>query len=193
MNYANLKSDVLSRLEKLDSDLHYHSLEHTLDVLESTGIYAQALSIQGTDLVLLKSAALLHDTGFLVNRQDHEEYGTKLARKILPDFNYNRESIDLICGMIMATRIPQSPNTKLGKVLCDCDLDYLGRDDFDQISEQLYAEWLALGTINNYREFDEIQLKFLTAHTYHTDFARQSREPVKKLNIEKIRQRLSTY
>ena len=33
-----------------------------------------------------------------------------------------------------ATKIPQTPLTKLEEIICDADLDYLGREDFFEIS-----------------------------------------------------------
>ena len=63
-----------------------------------------------------------------------------MAREILPAYGLTRDQIDTICGMIMATRIPQSPSNQLERILCDADLDYLGRDDFYEIGGRLFEE-----------------------------------------------------
>lgn len=49
----------------------------------------------------------------------------------------------------MATKIPQSPNNLLEQIICDADPDYLGRDDFWKISNNLYHELKIYGVLNN--------------------------------------------
>ena len=43
---------------------------------------------------------------------------------------------DLFSQLILATKVPQKPKNKLEKIICDADLDYLGREDFDNISDK---------------------------------------------------------
>ena len=52
----------------------------------------------------------------------------------------------------MATKVPQSPKNHLEEILCDCDLDYLGRDDFEKISNNLFSEWKEHGLVTNVEE-----------------------------------------
>ena len=47
----------------------------------------------------------------------------------------------------MATEIPQNPKTHLEMIMCDADLDYLGRYDFETISNNLYTEFLDFGFV----------------------------------------------
>ena len=49
-----------------------------------------------------------------------------MAKEELPKFGLSEKDIELICGMIMATKIPQNPKTKLEKIIADADLEYLG-------------------------------------------------------------------
>jgi uncharacterized protein len=86
-------------------------------------------------MTLLKTACLFHDIGFTISGQDHEERGCEIAEEVLPDLNYDSDQINRIKGMIMATKIPQTPNNKLEQIICDADLDYLGRDDFFSIGD----------------------------------------------------------
>ena len=96
------------------------------------------------------------------------------------------EEIEKICGMIMATRIPQSPKTHLEQILADADLDYLGRDDFYTIGDKMYKE-LGLGHRD---EWNEMQLKFLERHTYFTQTALALRDAKKKKHLDQIREQL---
>ena len=63
--------------------------------------------------------------------------------------------------MIMATKIPQSPRNGLEEIICDADLDYLGRDDFYEIGATLFEELKAYNVLQNEREWNRIQVKFL--------------------------------
>jgi hypothetical protein len=69
-------------------------------------------------------------------------------------------------------------------------LDYLGRDDFHQISDTLRRELRDHGKINSDRLWDELQIKFLEAHRYFTPSAIKLRQTKKQKHIDEIKQRL---
>ena len=71
----------------------------------------------------------------------------------------------------MATRIPQTPLTKLEEIICDADLDYLGRDDFHQIADSLKNELMAFGKIQSDKQWGEIQIPLLEKHSYFTELS----------------------
>lgn len=184
-------------LAKLKSELHpdrtYHCLEHTLDVYASAIGIAEQEGITGEDLVLLKIAALYHDAGFTVRNTDHEEAGCMIIREVLPGFGFNTHQMELICEMIMATRIPQRPNTQLARVLCDADLDYLGRGDFHRIGSELFKEMRTYGVLSTEREWNELQERFLENHTYFTTTNKELREPAKQEHLRQVKAWLATH
>ncbi|MEL6142820.1 MAG: HD domain-containing protein, partial [Bacteroidota bacterium] len=141
MRYQAAMEAVLKRLRKeLPRNLYYHSIEHTRDVLTRVEELAKAEDISERDIQLLRVAACYHDAGFLINNRDHERLGCKIVRAELPQYDFSSEDIEQICGMIRATKVPQNPRTKLQKILCDADLDYLGRKDFYRIGQRLFRE-----------------------------------------------------
>ncbi|HRD52169.1 MAG TPA: HD domain-containing protein [Flavobacteriales bacterium] len=162
-------------------------MEHTLDVYASAISIAEQEGVTGDGLVLLKIAALYHDAGFLAHDTDHEEAGCRLVREVLPGFGFNARQIELICDMIMATRIPQSPRNKLARILCDADLDYLGRDDFERIGATLFQEMRTYGVLRTEREWNELQVRFIERHSYFTQTNKQLREPAKQAHLAKVR------
>lgn len=141
---------------------------------------------EGQALLELKIAALYHDTGFMYVYQNHEERGCELARNQLPGFGLTEKSIDNICSIIMATKIPQSPQNLLQQIICDADLDYLGRDDFFFIGEKLRKEMVAYKFINGLKEWEERQWSFLQSHHYFTKTSQQARAHLKERNMQKI-------
>lgn len=178
---------ILRKLkEELPGELSYHNIEHIEDVLQSAVKIAEHEKISREDIQLIRIAALFHDSGFITSPKNHEEIGCSIARATLPSFGFDDHQIEIICGMIMATKIPQTPKTPLEKIICDADLDYLGRDDFYSIGKRLFEEMKTRGFVETEREWNLIQKTFLESHRYHTSYAKQNREVKKQEHLQEI-------
>src|SRR5437868_14864802 len=104
MQYQQVYSFIVEKLEKeLPSYLTYHSVHHTKDVIDAVQHIARSENISENDTVLLQTAALFHDTGFLKGYDNHEASSCEIARDILPSYNYDKEQIEKICTLIMFT------------------------------------------------------------------------------------------
>lgn len=184
-DFARASAYALARLEReLSPMLCYHSVNHTRDdVVVAVDRLAAQEGLAGEELLLLRTAAYFHDLGFVEQREQHELIGARVAAEVLPRFGYRPEQIALIQGMIMATRMPQTPLTLLERILADADLDVCGRNDFLALNRCLRAELAALGSASSDREWYSDQLSFLRAHQYWTAAARSSRDQVKRMNI----------
>ena len=190
-NFQHIYRKVISQLEsKLPSWLKYHSPEHTKYVLEKVIYIAGKENISGHELFLLKIAALYHDSGFMISQKNHEDISCRIAAEELQEFKIKPEDIDKICGMITATEIPQNPKTKLENILADADLEYLGTDRFMEFGQNLYEELLHWQPNLSKEEWNQIQVKFITNHNFHTNFCKLYREPKKQENLEMIRKKL---
>jgi uncharacterized protein len=191
-SFAEIQEHVIDKLEKgLSPTLTYHNVAHTLDVLKHAIKIAEKEGIKNDEeLFLLKVSALYHDVGFLDIYTGHEEVSCSIASDELPNLGFTKGQVDLVCGMIRATKVPQQPQTKLEEIICDSDLDYLGRDDFFKIGEGLYKEFLIQNIVSNEREWNELQVRFLENHHYFTNTSKQCRQQVKQMNLEKVKQKL---
>lgn len=176
-------------LAKLPQHLTYHNLDHTAYVLDRAVFLANESNVSEENLHLLKLAALFHDTGFIDNPKDHEEKGCKIAEKYLAK-EYSSAELKKIYGMIMATKIPQSPSNHLENILADADLEYLGTDQFEKIGETLFEELKHFNPDFTVQAWDELQLVFMEKHHYHTEYCRIHREPQKQENLLKVKKRL---
>jgi uncharacterized protein len=125
---------------ELSDKLYYHGVHHVLDVEASVMRIAASLSLTDRELLLLRTAAIFHDYGFIESPHQHEERSCSVAGTLLPDYGYSPSDIATICGMIMATELPQQPQSMLEMIIADADLDYLGRDDYPEIADSLYRE-----------------------------------------------------
>ena len=195
MNYRAAKTFILNKLKaELPPGLSYHGLHHTKDVLRVAASLCVREGIKGKALILVKTAAVLHDAGFVFNQHSgHELQGCRLAREILPRFDYTTDEIEQICNMIMATKIPQSPDTLEARILCDADLDYLGRTDFYPIGRTLFEEMTAYRLIGDEEAWNRLQINFLGNHRFHTQTNQQLREPVKQTYLEELKQLVAQY
>lgn len=194
MNYDAAKTFILNKLEnELSDKLYYHGLHHTLDVLQVTEELCQLENIAKYETILLKTAALFHDSGFTVQAQDHEKIGCDIAREHLPRYAYTDVAIEKICGMIMSTKIPQTPKTYLETILADADLDYLGRTDFYTIGESLFKELKAFGIVQEEEAWNRIQVKFLEAHHFWTKTNLDRREKQKSQYLIDLKKLVASY
>lgn len=187
-DYDAAKAYALHRLaDELPPTAHYHSLQHTRDdVLPAAARLAAGEGVNNADRLCLLTAACFHDLGHIVQSQDHEELSAQIAVDVLPEFGYSPDQIALICRLIRATKIPQTPETLLEAIIVDADMDSLGRDDFLATSHALRDELAAGGQTIVLREWYERQIAFLQAHRYFTATARTLRDPGKKRNIHRL-------
>jgi class 3 adenylate cyclase len=188
IQFTDLQEMILDKLEKeLPGYVFYHNVKHTVDVVTEVELIGWAEGCTDEEILLLKTAGLFHDTGITISFDNHELHSAEYARKILPAYNYTSGQIDRICSIIMATRLPPKPSDLLEEIICDSDLDYLGRSDFIPVSNTLFEELKAQNKMKDMNEWNKLQVKFISGHQYFTKTARSLREVNKKLQIERIR------
>ena len=189
MDYKGVKKYILNRLRnELDSNYTYHGVHHTLDVFKSVSHLCKKEKVNRKNTILLKTAALFHDSGFLFVYKGHEEKSCELASEILPDYHYSPHDIEIIRGMIMSTQIPQSPRNELEEIICDADLDYLGRDDFEPIAASLFQELANCKMVTDVDTWNNIQVNFIEAHQYFTQTNKATREDKKQGHLLKLKE-----
>lgn len=172
---------------KLPMYLSYHSIEHTMYVEKMAEYIAKKEGVSKKNLFLLKVAALFHDIGFINTYQGHEKKSCSIARRELKKFDFAAEDIKLICGMIMATKIPQSPKTILEKIIADADLEYLATNKFLETGNLLYQELKHFDKSLTLKKWNKIQVSFISNHQFHTNFCRRYKERWKQKNLEYIK------
>src|SRR5215218_263682 len=185
MQFERVYSFLLHKLEQeLPAHLHYHNAAHTKEVVHAAQVLAKKEGVSAHDLHLLSTAALFHDCGFLQGYDNHEERSCDLARTYLPQYEYSEEQVETVCRLIMVTKMPQNPTDALGRILCDADLAYLGSDQYQQRAEALFQEMRAAGVMKDWKEWQNVQLRFLKAHRYFTATANKEFSPKKLKNLQ---------
>ncbi len=193
-NFKEIEQHLIGILKRdLPNNLYYHGLHHTMDVLRAAEMIGKYEKITEQEMLLLKVAVLYHDAGFTRVYRNHEQVGCDMAREDLPRFGFSNAEIEQICGMVMATKIPQNPNNKLEYIIADADLEYLGTDDFKRIGNSLFEEIKIYLGVESERQWNIIQQNFLRAHKYFTSFCKKNREAVKQRNLEEIEKIVKSY
>ena len=182
-NLERMQKEVLIKLQDLNPAHTYHSLEHTIDVIAQSNRIARAEGISEREIFLLNIAAIYHDTGFLRGYVNHEILSCEIFLEDAINFDITDVEKKLVCDLILATKVPQMPTTLLQQIICDADLDYLGRADFATISNNLKLEFLHFGIVADIPSWEKLQMKFLGNHQYHTKSSQRLREPAKKVHI----------
>jgi predicted metal-dependent HD superfamily phosphohydrolase len=192
LNFDDLKIFILNKLKnELEASLHYHNVGHTIHVLDQCNALSAELGIKGERLILLCTAALLHDVGYIWTRVQHEQRSVEFAKSELPNWGYNSEQIGQISNMILATRIPQFAQTELERIICDADLSYLGTSDFFAKGDDLFYEFLEASIVKTKDDWNKMQVSFLKAHTYHTQIAKDKFEATKQLHLKQLVEAIS--
>ncbi len=193
IKYYKTEKHVLNILDKNLSDkLYYHSINHTKDVVKAVERIALLEGVTDEGLFLLKTAAILHDAGFIERYEHNEPIGARMATEILPKYGYTEQHIKTIVELINVTEIPHRPINKLQEIICDADLDYLGREDFEEIADRLRKELREMNKIDSDRAWDNLQVKFLNQHQYFTKTAKETRQKKKEENLVTVLKRLES-
>jgi len=191
MNYKGAEEYIIGKLrDELPENLYYHGLQHTLNVMEAASRYGTMENLGGEEMILLKTAALYHDSGYLIEYSNNESKSVKIVQDVLPAFGYTQNQIVQICEMICSTEVPQKPKNLTEKILCDADLDYLGRDDFYIKGICLLREWNEHGITTSLKEWYVQELHFLRQHKYYTKSAIKLRHKRKMFHLKQVEELL---
>lgn len=188
IDFEHMRNDVVNRLKALlPEDVIYHDISHTLNVEKAAERYARLEGVDEENILLLRTAALYHDTGFILQYDHNEEFAIQMAESYLPRFGYSEEQISLISDMIRATESHQEPQSLLAQIMCDADHDYLGRADYYSIANKLRIELENNNVHMTDIEWIEFQLRYLVnVHRYYTETAQNIRLIGKKQRIAEL-------
>ena len=190
-NIVQATDDFILKLfaNKLPSTFVYHNYTHSKRVHKSINEIIEHSQIDVKDATILRLAALLHDTGYIVSRENHEEEGAKIAREFLESQSVEEDIITGVEKCIFATEFKKnSPQSRVEKIIRDADSSHFGKDYFEEASEFLRQELMLQGidkfTPQEWRK-ENIRV-LLKEHQYYTEYALKNWQPVKEENLSKL-------
>jgi uncharacterized protein len=198
-----LRQHVEHRLRaELPPSLHYHGPHHTLeDVIPAVERLCREEGIAPKSREIILAAALFHDIGFLESYNGNEPIGARIAGETLPQFGFSHSEIAKVRALILSTEMKEvdgvwrqvPENDVLKRILCDADLDNLGRDDFFAVSDNLRQELLEQGKIFSELEWLTRQILFVSQQEWFTASQRRDRQAGKEKNLAALRRQLAVF
>ena len=190
MEYGFLQQQVAVYAEQLYREhtspgLLYHDLQHINGVVDAATKMAAYYQLNDHDVFVVTAAAWMHDTGMLqYGHQNHEQRSAELAGQFLATLGVDEETCTSVKECILATTMPQRPQGLLQKIVCDADMFHLASGDWQTRQNLLRKEVeLFKSCIFSKSEWHNMNIKFLQQHQYHTSYAQNLLEPVKKRRI----------
>ena len=171
--------------EKLPNSYLYHNYNHTVRVVKSTKEIIENSQINVKQKEALILAAWLHDTGYTVTRDGHEEASVEIAKEYMAKEDIDAETQELVEQLIASTKMGVEPQNELERILKDADNSHFAKDYYAQTSEFLRQELLLTETKKfspaEWRE-ENIQM-FTHKHKFYTDYAARNWKSQKDENL----------
>lgn len=189
IDFYRMRQYVLHLLKtSLPEEMIYHSIGRTLKIDKIVKEYGNLEALPKRDILILRTAALYHDIGYIVDFKENEQYAVLMAQNTLPNYGYSPEDIDKVCQLIWITTRKNTPNSLLEKLICDANSDYIGRSDYHVVAKTLRKELALINTIDmTDLEWIDYQLNYLQyEHRYYSDLAKNIREKGKNKRIEEL-------
>jgi predicted metal-dependent HD superfamily phosphohydrolase len=182
-------SDIF--LNKVNKSIHFHTLQHTQEVLAACDVMADYYQLADEDRFALSLAAWFHDTGYSTGSAiNHEDASIEIATKFLHERQVGEAVINKVKGCINATRIPQKPVLLIEQIICDADLSHLGTGDFKEKNRLLREELKDFGSMDlSKKEWRKKNIEFLSRHNYFTSYAKENLDPLKQVYLQELKEK----
>lgn len=169
-------------------EYYYHSYEHALDVMSKSMELAEEEWLDDKDAEMLWLAWLFHDTGFVIQYDNNEPIGAKIAQNYLKSMLYPPERIDKIEQLILATSPEyKDPKDIYEEIIKDADLDNLSREDFFKKNNDIKKELEIVKKIKiKDPEWIHASAELLREHKFRTWAEAEEKNKRVKDNLKKI-------
>ena len=183
--------------DELPDGIKYHDAHHTLHPTKGVVAVANRIAVSENisehDRELLIAAAYFHDTGYIREYRKNEPIAARMAGRILKLIGYQPNEVKKIQKMILSTDLERKPKTHLEKILCDADLDHLGREDFFKLDAKIREGRRTRGMdVSDDVQWYRGTLAIIEKHRYYTESQKKLRKKKKQENIERLRKKLDT-
>lgn len=177
--------------QKTPAGNYYHNLEHTKDVVQSANEIAIGEKVNPDDMEIIQIAAWFHDTGYVEKSGGHEELSSMFASNFLTEENYSYDKTDEVVNCILATKVPQSPKNHFQRIICDADLNHLGRRTFFLRNDifRMEVEFYSNRKLSDYDWLIQT-INFAKGHQFFTDYAKKYFTSQKNENISILQAQL---
>ncbi len=181
----DIEEVVLSRMKKeIPGELYFHNLKHTIDVYTQVELIARAEEVSEEDILLLRTAALFQDFGYIYDYDNPQERSKEIAKELLTQYHYDQQQVEKVMELLDATRLPMNPKNILEAIICDATLCHIGRVDYKILTQNLCKELKAYKKLKNKKTWYQQQLEFVKTHKFYTDTANIIRDIKKEEQVK---------
>lgn len=172
--------------KELSDNYIYHTLNHTVDVVEAAEEIAEGSDVPDDQQEMLLLAAWFHDTGYLKAYRGHEDYSKQYAQQFLAEQDYPAEKLGKVLELIDATKSGREPKNLQEEIIHDADHINIGKKSFFRKAELLRLEWeIFLEKVYSNSEWNELQQQYLLNTNFYTWYAKSNRGKRREKNIIK--------
>ncbi len=196
MNYRELLKKISQYvvqyfLQFPDDRLFYHNLTHTIKIVELVNRISAHYKLDEKNHFIVCAAAWFHDTGIIEDGlQMHENKSIEIAESFLKTEGVDEEEIAEIKKCILATKMPQHPNSLNEKIVCDADLFNLGTDTFNENNKLVKKEIEAFSNKKiSSEDWRANSISLLESHSYHTDYCQGLLDKTKRENLKNLKEK----
>lgn len=177
--------------KKLPPAYSFHNLEHTEKLVQLCQHMAEHFQLEAEDHeILLVAAWFLHSGVVNGSPGNHTVQSQANAREFLTNADSEEKFTQKVLAAIEAAGMPQSPVSKIEKILSDADMAYLCSKEFKEKHKALKAEQEAVtGQKVSRKKWNKDSIDFLQSHQFFTDYFDASALSVKEENLEALQQR----
>ena len=172
LRLTDLEEYVVSMMTNITSNMYFHNVKHIMDVCGQVELLALSENIKDEDILLLKTAALLHDIGYAITYGDDiSDVSENIAREFLPSFQYKPHQIDRICDLMKKANYDSIPHGIVEEVMHDANHMYFGRTDYIDLVKNLFRELEEHNIQINRAEWYKNQINRMANHKFYTQTA----------------------
>jgi len=176
LRLKDLEFEITTKIkEELPINLYFNNIEHTLEAYKLVEILGMEENVSNEDLLLLRTAVLLHDIGFIWIYEDHEIVSSEYAKKILITYHYTPEQIDRISKLIISTQT-QKTKDLLEKIMNDALNAYMRKKNYIEKLEKLFLQMKEKNKISNEKSWYMDQIKYFSTFEFYTNAANKFKE-----------------
>ncbi len=173
-------------------NLSYHTIEHTIWVVENAQIIGNNEHLSKKEINILLISAWFHDAGYIKKYYGHEEESVAIAMDFLEQKGVDEEIKKTVSECIMATVFPHEPPNKIAEVLCDADFIHFGKENYFELAEKLRQELKNRGVCNLKKaKFEKESEQLFKNHSFFTNYCRGEITKTKEKNLARLQKKIS--
>ena len=157
--------------DEASPNLYFHNSSFVKSVANHVELLSTAEKLPEEDYIILKLSTIFLFTGFITDYEKPMEASIRLAGELLPKYGFSQSDIALAARLIRNS-FNEVQETLPDRILHDAKYDYLGRVDYQKLTEKLLRERTEYGKHADSKTWIQTQKKLLRDHDFLTKTAR---------------------